>query len=156
MLASKPLGVIGTIMMADYAAVNGRCWKTTPSTGGAPTGGTPTGGTPTGGTPPCPPTWSQWQDKCYKMHDADVTWEEGKQICVAWGGVMVVPRFEGEMQHLDTMSSGQWFLIGCKDIQTEGLFTILEIMFNYDVVLMFTLFVDKIKNKMPHTVQGYR
>ncbi|XP_071807129.1 CD209 antigen-like protein C [Asterias amurensis] len=51
MLASKLLGVVGIIMMADYAAVNGRCWKTTPSTGGAPTGGTPTGVTPTGGTP---------------------------------------------------------------------------------------------------------
>ncbi|XP_033645387.1 mannose-binding protein-like [Asterias rubens] len=60
------------------------------------------------------------------MHDADVTWEEGKQICVAWGGVMVVPRFEGEMQHLDTMSSGQWFLIGCNDIQTEGTWVCLD------------------------------
>ncbi|XP_071807825.1 C-type lectin domain family 4 member M-like [Asterias amurensis] len=102
MLASKLLCVVGIFMMADYAAVNGR-W-----------------------TPLCPPTWSQWQDKCYKMHGADVTWEEGKQICVALGGVMVVPRFEGEVQHLINMCSCSWLWIGCNDIQTEGTWVCLD------------------------------
>ena len=107
MLASKLLGVVGIFMMANYAAVNGRCWK------------------------PCPPFWSQWQDKCYKMHGADVTWEEGKQICVKLGGVMVVPYSEEQLQHILNMFSCDTFWIGCNDIQTEGLYTILhvELMF---------------------------
>ncbi|XP_071808049.1 C-type lectin domain family 4 member M-like [Asterias amurensis] len=96
MLASKLLGVVGIFMMADYAAVNGRCWKS------------------------CPPSWSQWQDKCYKMHDAEVTWYEGKQVCVELGGVMVVPRSVEEFQQLHNMFSGQWFWIGCNDIDAEG------------------------------------
>ncbi|XP_071807709.1 C-type lectin domain family 4 member M-like [Asterias amurensis] len=104
MLASKLLGVVGIFMMANYAAVNGRCWK------------------------PCPPTWSQWQDKCYKMHDADVTWEEGKQICVELGGVMVVPQSKEELQHLINMCSCQrpWFWIGCNDIDAEGTWVCLD------------------------------
>ena len=55
-MASKLLGVVGIFIMANYAAVHGRCLK-----------------------PACPPTWSLWRDKCYKVHDADITWEEGKQ-----------------------------------------------------------------------------
>ena len=98
MLASKLLGVVGIFMMANYAAVNGRCWK------------------------PCPPFWSQWRDKCYKMHDAKVPWEEGKQICVMLGGVMVVPQSEEELQHILNMFSCGKFWIGCNDIQTEGLY----------------------------------
>ena len=107
MLVSKLLGVVGIVVMANYTAVNGRCWKS------------------------CPPSWSQWQDKCYKMHDANVTWEEGKQICVELGGVMVVPQSEEELQHILNICSCQWpgFWIGCNDIQTEGLYTILELMF---------------------------
>ncbi|XP_071793075.1 C-type lectin domain family 4 member M-like [Asterias amurensis] len=107
--------------MANYAAVNGRCWKQAPSTGG-----TPTGGTPTGGTPRCPPTWSPWQNKCYNMHDADATWEEGRQICVELGGVMVVPQSTEELQQLNIMFSGQKFWIGCNDIQTEGTWVCLD------------------------------
>ncbi|XP_071807950.1 C-type lectin domain family 4 member M-like [Asterias amurensis] len=102
MLASKLLGVVGIFMMANYAAVNGRCWKS------------------------CPPTWSQWRDKCYKMHDADVPWEEGKQICVELGGVMVVPQYEEEIQHLKNMCSCDKFWIGCNDIQTEGTWVCLD------------------------------
>ncbi|XP_071807952.1 C-type lectin domain family 4 member M-like [Asterias amurensis] len=102
MLANKLLGVVGIFLMANYAAVKGRCWK------------------------PCPPTWSQWQDKCYKMRDAVVTWEEGKQICVELDGVMVVPQSKEEFQHLVNMTSGQWFWIGCNDIQTEGTWVCLD------------------------------
>ncbi|XP_033645252.1 C-type lectin domain family 4 member M-like [Asterias rubens] len=54
------------------------------------------------------------------MHDAYVTWEEGKQICVELGGVMVVPQSEEELQHLDNIFSGQLFWIGCTDIVVEG------------------------------------
>ena len=141
MLASKLLGVVGILIMANYAAVNGRCWKQAPSTGGTPTGGTPTGVTPTGGTPRCPPTWSQWQDKCYKMPDADATWEEGRQICVELGGVMVVPQSNEELQHLVNICSCQWpgFWIGCNDIQTEGLYTFLVMMFNIVLIISFNL-----------------
>ncbi|XP_071807712.1 snaclec CHH-B subunit beta-like [Asterias amurensis] len=102
MLASKLLGVVGVLMMADYAAANRRCWK------------------------PCHPFWSQWRDKCYKMHDADVTWEEGKQICVQLGGMMVVPQSKEELQQLHKMFSGHWFWIGCNDIQTEGTWVCLD------------------------------
>ena len=105
MLVSKLLGVVGIVVMANYTAVNGRCWKS------------------------CPPSWSQWQDKCYKMHDANVTWEEGKQICVELGGVMVVPQ-EEELQHLLAMCSCRWLWIGCNDIKTEGSYIFLKIMFN--------------------------
>ena len=97
MLASKLLGVVGIFMMANYAAANKRCGK------------------------PCPPFWSQWRNKCYKMHGADVTWEEGEQICVKLGGVMIVPQSKEELQHLINMSSVRHLLIGCNDIQTEGL-----------------------------------
>ncbi|XP_071807981.1 CD209 antigen-like [Asterias amurensis] len=88
--------------MANYAAVSGRCWK------------------------PCPPTWSQWQDKCYKMHDADVKWEEGKQICVQLGGVMIVPQSKEELQHLLNMFSCDKCLIGCTDIEVEGTWLCLD------------------------------
>ncbi|XP_071807916.1 CD209 antigen-like protein A [Asterias amurensis] len=56
------------------------------------------------------------------MHDADVTWEEGRQICVELGGVIVVPQSEKELQHLINMCSCQWpwFWIGCNDIDAEG------------------------------------
>ncbi|XP_071808002.1 C-type lectin domain family 4 member M-like [Asterias amurensis] len=67
-----------------------------------------------------PPTWSQWQDKCYNVHDTNATWEEGKQICVELGRVMVVPQSEEELQHLVNMSSCQWFWIGCNDLEVEG------------------------------------
>ncbi|XP_071800049.1 snaclec 27-like [Asterias amurensis] len=167
--------------MADYAAVDGRCWKkapstrgTTPSTGGTTpsiggttpstggmtpsTGGTTpsTGGTTpntvrstpsiggmtpsTGGTtpttegmapstvamPPCPPTWSQWQEKCFKMHDGYGTWAEGKQICVESGGVIAVPQSEEELQHLLNMCGFKWIWIGCSDIQTEDTWVCLN------------------------------
>ncbi|XP_071798326.1 CD209 antigen-like [Asterias amurensis] len=105
MVATKLLGVVGLFIMANHAAVNGRCWK------------------------PCPPTWSQWQDKCYKMHDADVTWEQGRQICVKLGGLMVVPQSNKELQHLHNMCRCQewpWFWIGCNDIQTEGTWVCLD------------------------------
>ncbi|XP_071807130.1 C-type lectin domain family 4 member M-like [Asterias amurensis] len=102
MLASKLLGVVGIFMMANYAAANRRCWK------------------------PCPPFWSQWRDKCYKMHGAAVTWEEGKQICVKLGGVMIVPQSKEELQHLINMSSVRQLLIGCNDIQTEGTWVCLD------------------------------
>ncbi|XP_071810413.1 C-type lectin domain family 4 member M-like [Asterias amurensis] len=110
MLASKLLGVVGLIM-ANYAAVNGRCWKKAPITGG---------------TPQCPPTWSQWQDKCYKMNDDFVTWEEGKQICFELGGVMVVPQSKEEIQHLLNMCSWNSFWIGCNDIENEGTWVCLD------------------------------
>ena len=55
------------------------------------------------------------------MHGADVTWEEGEQICVKLGGVMIVPQSKEELQHLINMSSVRHLLIGCNDIQTEGL-----------------------------------
>ncbi|XP_071807979.1 C-type lectin domain family 4 member M-like [Asterias amurensis] len=101
MLASKLLGVVGVFMMADYAAVNGQCWK------------------------PCPPFWSQWRDKCYKMHGAEVPWEEGKQICVEMGGVMVVPQSEEELQHILNMCSCN-FWIGCNDVNVEGTWVCLD------------------------------
>ncbi|XP_071788498.1 C-type lectin domain family 4 member M-like [Asterias amurensis] len=109
MLASKLLVVVGLFMMANYAAVNGRCWKNGHSTEATPH-----------------PLWSQWQDKCYKMHDANVTWEEGKQICVELGGVMVVPQSEVELQHLHNMCSCNWLRIGCNDIKTEGSWVCLD------------------------------
>ncbi|XP_071807983.1 C-type lectin domain family 4 member M-like [Asterias amurensis] len=102
MLASKLLGVVGIFMMANYAAVNGRCWKS------------------------CLPTWRQWQDKCYKMHDADVTWAEGEQICVELGGVMVVPQSEEELQHLLNMCNCDTFWIGCNDNAVEGTWVCLD------------------------------
>ncbi|XP_071807975.1 CD209 antigen-like protein C [Asterias amurensis] len=89
------------------------------------TRGTPTGGTPTGGTPPCPPSWSQWRDKCYKMHNASVTWEEGKQICVELGGMMVVPQ-EEELQHILNMCISGRFWIGCNDMAIEGTWECLD------------------------------
>ncbi|XP_033630274.1 C-type lectin domain family 4 member M-like [Asterias rubens] len=89
--------------MANYAAVYGRCWK-----------------------PPCPSSWSQWRDKCYKVHDADVTWEEGKQQCVELGGVIVVTQSEEEIQHLHNICSCDRFWIGCNDIQTEGTWVCLN------------------------------
>ncbi|XP_033645251.1 killer cell lectin-like receptor subfamily B member 1B allele A [Asterias rubens] len=111
MLASKLLGVVGIFLMANYAAVNGRCWKKAPSTAG---------------TPQCPSTWSEWQDKCYKMHDGSVTWEEGKQICVQLGGVMVVPQSEEEVQQILNMCGGQWFWIGCNDNEADGTWVCLN------------------------------
>ena len=95
MLVSKLLGVVGMFIIADYAAVNGRCWK------------------------PCPPTWSQWGGKCYKMHDAEVTWEEGKQICEKLGGLMVVPQSEEELQHIFNMCSCPKFWIGCISLKLK-------------------------------------
>ena len=109
MLASKLLGVVGIFMMANCAVGTGQYCKVFVGKG------------------ECPPTWNQWQDKCYKMHDADVPWEEGKQICVEMGGVMVVPQSEEELQHLHKMFSGQGFWIGCNDIDAEGLYTSLRI-----------------------------
>ncbi|XP_071807864.1 C-type lectin domain family 4 member M-like [Asterias amurensis] len=102
MLASKLLRVAVIFMMANYAAVNGRCWK------------------------PCPPTWSQWQDKCYKVHDAEVTWGEGTQICVESGGMMVVPQSKEDLQHILNMFSCDKFLIGCNDIEVEGTWVCLD------------------------------
>ncbi|XP_071807738.1 snaclec crotocetin-like [Asterias amurensis] len=102
MLASKLLGVVGVLIMADHAAVNGRCWK------------------------PCPPTWCQWRDKCYKMHDADVTWKAGKQICVELGGTMVVPQSKEDLQHILNMFRCGHVWIGCNDIQTEGTWVCLD------------------------------
>ncbi|XP_071807978.1 C-type lectin domain family 4 member M-like [Asterias amurensis] len=63
------------------------------------------------------------------MHDVVVTWEEGKQICVELGGMMVVPQSEEELQHIINMCSCQawpWFWIGCNDIQTEGTWVCLD------------------------------
>ncbi|XP_071807976.1 C-type lectin domain family 4 member M-like [Asterias amurensis] len=54
------------------------------------------------------------------MHDNAVAWEEGKQICVEMGGVMVVPQSKEELQHILNMFNGQSFWIGCTDIVTEG------------------------------------
>ncbi|XP_071797159.1 C-type lectin domain family 4 member M-like [Asterias amurensis] len=101
-MASKLLGVVGIFIMANYAAGNGQCVASIRR------------------TPRCPPTWSQWQDKCYKVHDADVTWQEGKQQCVELGGVMVVTQSKEELQHLLNMCSCRQYWIGCNDIQTEG------------------------------------
>ncbi|XP_071807971.1 C-type lectin domain family 4 member M-like [Asterias amurensis] len=50
------------------------------------------------------------------MHDVKVTWEEGKQICVELGGVMVVPQSKEELQHILNMCSCDVFWIGCNDI----------------------------------------
>ena len=69
-----------------------------------------------------PPTWSQWRDKCYKLHDTYATWEEGKRICVELGGGMVVPQFDEELQHFNNMSSCDYFWIGCNDLVAEGLY----------------------------------
>ena len=106
MMASKLLGVVGIFIMANYAAGDGQCV--------ASIRGTP--------RPRCPPTWSQWRDKCYKVHDADVTWEEGKQQCVELGGVMAVTQSKEELQHLLKMCSCARYWIGCNDIQTEGVY----------------------------------
>ena len=123
MVASKLLGVVSIFMIVNYAAGNGQCVASIR------------------GTSRCPPAWSQWQDKCYKMHDADVTWEEGKEICVELGGVMVVPQSNEEFHHIINMCSCPWlgFWIGCNDIQTEGLYTFLVMMFNIVLIISFNL-----------------
>ncbi|XP_033645259.1 C-type lectin domain family 4 member M-like [Asterias rubens] len=108
MVASKLLGVVSIFMIVNYAAGNGQCVASIR------------------GTSRCPPAWSQWQDKCYKMHDAYVTLEEGKEICVEMGGVMVVPQSKEELQQLLNMFSVQRFWIGCNDVETEGTWECLD------------------------------
>ncbi|XP_071807972.1 C-type lectin domain family 4 member M-like [Asterias amurensis] len=54
------------------------------------------------------------------MHGADVTWEEGKQICVELGGMIVVPQSKEDLQHILNMFSSSNFWIGCNDLDAEG------------------------------------
>ncbi|XP_022089688.1 mannose-binding protein C-like [Acanthaster planci] len=67
----------------------------------------------------CPPTWSPWGDKCYKVTKSQtLAWQEAKEACLALGGAMVVPCSDEETMFLETLQSQTW--IGCNDLQTEG------------------------------------
>ena len=70
-----------------------------------------------GGT--CPPTWSQWGDRCYKVTE-QLSWFEARAECVKMGGVMAAPHSMAENEHLlhSVVSGNVW--INCNDLQTEG------------------------------------
>ena len=68
-------------------------------------------------------TWSQWEDKCYKVTE-QLPWDEAKQECIKMGGVLVVPQLDGETDFLLKLYN-QGFWIGCNQHNNPGLMIIL-------------------------------
>ena len=67
----------------------------------------------------CPPTWSQWGDKCYKAILEKLPWFNVREQCVKTGGVMATPNSLMETQFLLGITSANIW-INCTDIVSEG------------------------------------
>ncbi|XP_022102276.1 lactose-binding lectin l-2-like [Acanthaster planci] len=67
-----------------------------------------------GGT--CPPTWSQWEGKCYNATGRGLGWPEAAQECIQMGGVMAVPRSQNESKFFASLmpANNREFWINCK------------------------------------------
>ncbi|XP_071807619.1 C-type lectin domain family 6 member A-like [Asterias amurensis] len=69
-------------------------------------------------------TWSQWEDKCYKVTE-QLPWDKAKQECIKMGGVLVVPQLDGETDFLLKLYN-QGFWIGCNQHNNPGIWICKE------------------------------
>ena len=66
----------------------------------------------------CPPTWTQWEDKCYKITEP-LSWLEAEAKCKKMGGGFAAPTSDAETEFLRTLAIDFW--INCSDRQVEGM-----------------------------------
>ncbi len=69
----------------------------------------------------CPPAWSQWNNRCYKILATGQPWSEARQSCLEMGAEMVFPSSKEEFEHLISMLT--YFWIDYNDLQNEGKYT---------------------------------